>query len=217
MGQRQNFSRVHTREVPHTRSPKRDPQKEGPGQNLEPKRGRFAAPFEFEFWAPKKERRICVETGQDPPEAGPGTRDPQPNDKNRAGALQNRAYHRGRGPLRGRDGKSRTRRGRHLEFGNLPRKVDALAGHIRWGALQKSCGGSPIARPRRQPRVWGCRLDGEDGGEGERCDEDREGVPGRKKEKATERNAKCAMCPSRPHPGGQYQRGQPCVLAQGGA
>jgi hypothetical protein len=33
-----------------------------------------------------------VETGQDPPEAGSVTRDPQPDDKNRAGALQTRAY-----------------------------------------------------------------------------------------------------------------------------
>jgi hypothetical protein len=45
-------------------------------------------------------------------------------------------------------GKSRTRWGRHLEFGNLPKKVDVLAEHVRRGPSSERCGDSPIARPR---------------------------------------------------------------------
>jgi hypothetical protein len=46
-------------------------------------------------------------------------------------------------------GKSRTRRGLRLEFGNLPKKVDVLAKHVRREPSSKGCGGSPIARPRQ--------------------------------------------------------------------
>ena len=56
------------------------------GPDLELKRGREAAPFRFQILAPKKD--LCG-NGPGPPEAGSGTRDPQPHDKNRAGALQN--------------------------------------------------------------------------------------------------------------------------------
>jgi hypothetical protein len=44
-----------------------------------------------------------VETVQEPPEAVSGTKDPQPDDKNWAWALQNQAYPGGRGSLRGRE------------------------------------------------------------------------------------------------------------------
>jgi hypothetical protein len=44
-------------------------------------------------------------------------------------------------------GKSHARRGRHLEFGNLPKKG------IRRGPSSRKNGDSPIAPPRQQPRV----------------------------------------------------------------
>ena len=48
------------------------------GRNLEPKRGREAAPFKFEIWAPSKDLWKRART---PENAGFGARDPQPADK----------------------------------------------------------------------------------------------------------------------------------------